>query len=235
MSDATLIETRNIHTTRVNDIDTLKDGRLASASNDRCATISNSSSVKTCLVSHQSNVNRVKTINSQYMASGDSHGYVMIWNVLLKQSVNYFRHGNTIYDLEALLDGRLITAADSIYIRIWNILTGTYNQIYTYWYTRFLKLVRSDLFAAAHDDKIIRLYFFSGSLIQLVRKCHGHSSSINGLDFVPSLNLLLSVDSDNKAFIWNMNIPISSTYATRITLEKTPFTIKYLLDEGKFN
>jgi WD40 repeat protein len=234
MSDANLIETRSFHSKRIYEIDLLTDGRLISVSGDRCVALSRSSSQTTCIYYHSNIINNVKVINSQYVATGDLDGNICIRNLATNTALRWLKHGNSINDIEAMLDGRIITASKHRYIRIYNIFTGYFISIDSGRFIFHLKMIRSDLFVAAHSDRSIRLYYVNGLTTSFINSRIGHTNKISGLDFIPSLNYLLSIDENQNAFIWNMNPITITSFIHQIPLGEIPFSIKYLIEESNF-
>ena len=125
----------------------------------------------------------VAVLKDQSIASGDSWGYIKLWNSFdgsLNQTIN--AHHSWIRSLAVMEDGRLVTSASYDHtIGIWNALTGELIQTlkgHTADVNCFFVLKGDKIATGSWDNTII---IWNGNTGEQLMKLEGHTNGAYSL------------------------------------------------------
>jgi WD40 repeat protein len=121
-------------------------------------------------------------------------------------SITINLHQDSVTCLEVTASNQLISGSNDCTIRMWDIQTGDcLNMISMKAKVLCIQLMLSDLIAvglAANSDNL-KILDASKKLSE-VHTIHGHSTNVNGMDFVPELNQLVSFSSNDSIKLWQI-------------------------------
>ncbi|RNA17804.1 hypothetical protein BpHYR1_016202 [Brachionus plicatilis] len=195
------------HSEKVYSIAVLKNGDLASGSEDRTIKIwnINNGSLKMTLSGHLGKVFSLAVLINGDLASGSADKTIKIWNTnngVSKITLN--GHSDWIWSLAVLKNGDLASGSRDKDIKIWDInnkslkttLSGHSNEVFS-----LVVLKNGDLVSGSRDKTIKIWNLDDGSIKSTL---NGHANWINSLAALKNGDLA-SVSNDEIINVWDTN------------------------------
>ena len=140
-------------------------------------------------------------ILNKYLASSSLDKTIKIWDLEANKCVRTLTEGESIRNLEALPNNRLISVSDYYSLKIWNISNGgcvkTLNKIFIV----CLKVLTDNRVVIATSDEI-KIWDIDNDTC--IKTMNDHSSLIKSLLILPN-NMMASGSNDKTIKLWNMN------------------------------
>lgn len=161
---SSLVATLTGHSAKVNTLEVLNDGILASGGADNTVRLWNSgdySLLYTYSTTAAVNCLRQLTNGCLAMALNSGPNNLIIWDPVSKAvNISFGPHSSFVRAVEELNSGYIVTGADSGNVRLWN-LRNTNTAVSTYSHTERIKVLKSmtnGILASASDDNTIKIW-----------------------------------------------------------------------------
>lgn len=150
--------------------------------------------------------------NKDLLATGDSEGYVKLWNISKPKLISYIKISSNINDSKVIgldwiaSDKLLATCIDSVFLITTEQdklkLEKTYKCACLVFSVKFNPFNNSQ-FSLACDDKTVKIFNLDES--KPINILNGHSKKVFGIQYNQNKNnTLASTSDDNKIGIWNL-------------------------------
>lgn len=164
LNDGSLIATLNGHTGKVNTLETLNDGTLASGGDDSTVRLwdqINFSLLHTYTAS--AHVNCIRQLANGYLAIAlnVNSNNLVIWDPFSKAVKNVVNaHSFSVLAVEELNNGYFTTSSSGAYVRVWNETFLNLVKTFTSHTKKVnaLKSLTNGVFASASDDNTIKIW-----------------------------------------------------------------------------
>lgn len=220
-----LVHNLNGHTNRVNDIKLLKNGNLASGSDDDNIIIWDTTlfSVVRTLTGHGNDVVSLIVLDNGYLVSASFDNKIKIWNAILGTLLNTLTaHGSSVNTLSLLNNGLFASGSDDKTIIIWDASFTPIRTISTN--TKCMKIYamsNGNLASGEFNRGAINVWNTATGALEYTLTGHADTPR----SFVQVTNsTFLSASDDGTIRLWNLatknNILTLTNYSTIYSLLK---------------
>ena len=193
------------HVSEVNALVELRDGRLASASEDNTVRVWDAGTGE-CVRTLEGHTNRVAALvelRDGQLASASCDKTVRVWDAGTGECVHTLKgHKGTVRALAELRDGRLASVSEDNTVRVWSAGTGDYVRTLEGhgWRVTALVELRDGRLASASWDQSVRVW--DAGMGECVRKLGGHTDKVTALVELRN-GRLASASEDNTVRVWD--------------------------------
>ena len=194
------------HTSDVNYVIQLLDGRICTASDDEMLKVwnLNDEHCEFTLHSHDTTVWILLQLSDGRVVSGSRDKTVKIWNTSSQTCEETLKgHTSTIYSLCELRDGRLLSGSWDHCIRVWNLISFDCESTFVAhegYNVACMVQLKDDRLCSCSDDHTIKIWNIHTFECDLVLR--GHTEDVNFVLELPDCRLA-SVSNDCTLRIWN--------------------------------